>query len=161
MCCVLFFYSTIVSLPGNHVKYTWSVDTSVDLFWSQIFNTVCHLPYTFYYTIAIQYPSVHRELLCFKYINKFKLLLGIYCGPYKVKYHSWTSLMLLMRTIFFGLSAFDRWMNLSGGTILLGMLLYIQGIVHPFRYKFSSIQESFILLDLLCIIIICSSKLQQ
>ena len=157
VCRVLFFYSTIVSLPGNHVKYTWSVDTSIDLFgvkFSILFAT-CLILFIILLPFNILLLFI-RKLSCFKYINKFKPLLDVYCGPYKDKYYYWTGLMLFMRTIFFGLSAFDRWISLSGGTILLGMLLCIQGIVHPFKCKFSNIQESFILLDLLCIYVVAN-----
>ena len=97
-----------------------------------------------------------RKLSRFKFINKFKPLLDVYCGPYKDKYYYWTGLSLLMRTTFFGLSAFDRWINLSCGTILLGTLLCIQGIIHLFKCKLLNIQESFILLDLLCIYVLAN-----
>ena len=127
--------------------------------WSQIFSTVCYMPHTFHYIILLPFNILLlliRKLSCFKFINKFKPLLDVYCGPYKDKYYYWTGLLLLMRTVFYGLSALDRWINLSCGTILLGILLCIQGVIHPFKCKLANIQESFILLDLHCIYVLAN-----
>ena len=157
VCRVLFFYSTIVSLPGNHVQYTWSVDTSVKLFrvkFSILFAT-CLILFIILLPFNILLLFI-RKLSRLKVINKFKPLLDVYCGPYKDKYYYWTGALLLVRTIVFGLSVFDRWINLSGATILLGILLCIQGIVHPFKCKFANIQESVIFLDLLCIYVVAN-----
>ena len=146
VCHVLFYYSTIVSLPDYHVKYMWSVDTSVDLFgvkFSELF-AICLILFIILLPFNILLLFI-RKLSRFKFINKYKPLLDVYCGPYKDKYYYWTGLLLLMRTTFFGLSAFDRWINLCCGTILLGILLCIQGIIHPFKCKLVNIQESFIL----------------
>ena len=154
---VLFFYSTIVSLPDSHINYSWSVDTSVGLFgvkFSVLFAT-CLILFIILLPFNILLLFI-RKLSRFKYINKLKPLLDVYCSPYKDKYYYWTGLLLLMRTIFFGLSAFDRWISLSGGTILLGTLLSIQDIVHPFKCKLVNIQESVILLDLLCIYVVAN-----
>ena len=157
VCRVLFFYSNTVSLPDKQVNYSWSVDTSVGLFGVKflILFATCLILFIILLPFNILLLFI-RKLSRFKHINKFKPLLDVYCCPYKDKYYYWTGLLLLMRTIFFGLSAFDRWISLSSGTILLGTLLCIQGIVHPFKCKFVNIQESVILLDLLCICVIAN-----
>ena len=101
-----------------------------------------------------------KQLLCFKLINKFKPLLDVYRGPYKDRYCYWTGLYLLMRATFFGLSAFDRRISLACGIILLGILLCIQGILHPFKCTLTNIQESIILLNLLSIYVVAYNRMQ-
>ena len=82
VCRVIFFYSTIVSLPGNHVKYTWSVDTSIDLFgvkFSILFAT-CLILFIILLPFNILLLFI-RKLSHLKFINRFKSLLDVYCGP--------------------------------------------------------------------------------
>ena len=155
VCRVLFFFSSVVHLPSRHVEYAWSVDTSIPLFgtkFSMLF-AICLMLFIILLPFNCLLLFI-RPLSCFKLINKFKPLLDVYCGPYKDKYRYWTGLYLLMRAAFFGLSAFDRRISLTSATILLGILLCIQGIVHPFKCKLTNIQESFILLNLLSIYIV-------
>ena len=151
-CRVLFFFSCIVYLPGKYVKHTWSVDTGIELFGARfsIIFVVCFVLFIILLPFNILLLFA-RTLSRFRLINYFKPLLDVYCGPYKDKYYFWTGFYLLMRAIFFGLSAFDRRINLTCGIILLGVLLCVQGIGHPFKYKLTNIQESFILLNLLSV----------
>ena len=82
VCRVIFFYSTIVSLPGNHVKYSWSVDTSIDLFgvkFSILFAT-CLILFIILLPFNILLLFI-RKLSHLKFINRFKPLLDVYCGP--------------------------------------------------------------------------------
>jgi len=78
-------------------------------------------------------------------------LLDAYFGSYKDQYFYWPGLQLIMRVVFFGLTAFDRDVSLTSGIIILGALLCIEGVVHPFKSRYKNIQESLILLDLLAI----------
>ena len=155
VCRVLFFFSRILHLPSRHVEYTWSVDTSIHLFGINfsILFAICLMLFIILLPFNCLLLFI-RPLSCFKLINKFKPLLDVYRGPYKDKYCYWTGLYLLMRAIFFGLSAFDRGISLTCGIILLGILLCIQGIVHPFKCTLMNIQESFILLNLLSIYVV-------
>lgn len=157
VCRVLFFYSRIVILPSRNVKYAWSVDTSIQLFGAKfsILFATCLILFIILLPFNIVLLFI-RRLSRFKFINYFKPLLDVYCGPYKDKYYYWTGLCLLMRAAFFGLSAFDRRVSLTCGTILLGILLCIQGIVRPFKCKLTNIQESLVLLDLLSIYIVAN-----
>lgn len=152
VCRALFYFSYTVDLPGKHVKYIWSVDTSIELFGAKfsILFAICLI----FFIMLLPFNIIllfSRTLSRFKLINYFKPLLDVYCGPYKDKYYYWTGLYLLMRAAFFGLSAFSRKVNLTCGIILLAILLCIQGIVHPFKDKLTNIQESFILLNLLSV----------
>ena len=87
----------------------------------------------------------------FKFISTFKPLLDAYFGPYKDKFYYWTGLQLALRAIFLALSAFESDVNLTSGIILLGILLCVQGVVHPFNIWLKNVQESVILLDLLAL----------
>ena len=152
VCSVLFFYSKLFSLPIKHVKHIWSVDANIDLFGLKfsILFTTCLILFIILLPFNILLLFM-RKLSHFKCINYFKPLLDAYCGPYKDKYYFWTGLYLFMRAVFFGISAFDKKVSLTYGSILLGTLLCIQGIVCPFKNKAANIQESMILLNLLCI----------
>ena len=56
---------------------------------------------------------------------------------------------LLIRAVFFSLSALKKEYSLLSGLAVIGALLCIQGIVQPFKSRFNNVQESFVLLNLL------------
>ena len=151
-CSVLFFYSKIFFLPSKHVKHVWSVDANIDLFGIKfsILFTTCLILFIILLPFNVLLLFI-RKLSHFKCINYFKPLLDVYGSPYKDKYYFWTGLYLFIRALFFGISAFDKKVSLTYGSILLGTLLCIQGIMRPFKNKAANIQESMILLNLLCI----------
>ena len=96
-----------------------------------------------------------KELLQFKVINKIKPFLDVYLGPYKHGFSYWTGLQLLMRVAIFGLrAAFNRDVNLMISTILITVLLCIQGIAQPFKNKFHNFQQSLVLLNIAVINVI-------
>ena len=157
VCHVLFFYSKITHLPSTDTQIFWSVDTSVKLFgikFSIIF-AVCLLILSalMLFNVLLLFT---RILLRFRFVNTFKPLLDPYLGPYKDAYYNWTGLQLLLRSIFFSLSAFHNDISLIGGVIVLGILLCVQGVVHPFKSRFNNIQESLFLLNLLVVFIFAS-----
>ena len=155
VCRVLFFFSSITHLPSRYKEYAWSVDTSVQLFGTEfcILFAVCLMLFIILLPFNCLLLFI-KPLSCFKLINKFKPLLDVYRGPYKDKHCYWTGLYLLIRAIFLGLSGFDKWISLACGIILLGILLCIQGILHPFKCTLTNIQESIILLNLLSIYVV-------
>ena len=63
---------------------------------------------------------------------------------------------LLIRAIFLGLSALNRDINLTIGTIILGAILCLEGFIHPFKSSFKNIQESLALLNLLAVYVTAS-----
>ena len=128
----------------------WSVDTSVELFGGR---------FTIIFVILVSFNVLllfTRSLLRFRFVNKFKPLLDPHLGPYKDKYFYWTGLQILLRSIFFSLSALDNKISLITGTIAVGILLCMQGILHLFKSWFNNVQESLFLLNLLLVYIFAS-----
>ena len=152
VCYAIFFYSTVTHLPSEDSTVVWSVDTSIPLFgirFSILFVTcLCIFLILIPFNILLLFT---RSLSRFKFIGTFKPLLDAYFGPYKDKFYYWTGLQLLIRAVFFGLSAFDSVVNLSSGILLLGILLCVQGVIHPFKSWVKNVQESIVLLDLLAL----------
>jgi len=64
-----------------------------------------------------------RTLSQFKCINRFKPLLDAYQGPYKDRFYYWTGLQLLLRAVFYGISAVDRNTNMMIGFLIYTWLL--------------------------------------
>ena len=151
---VLFFYNEIITLPSKHSTLVWSVDTSVPLF---------GIKYTFIFVVSLilflillffnVILTFTRSLSYFKFVYRFKPLLDAYQGPYKDKYYYWTGLQLVMRAVFFGLSALDRNTNLMISSILTGIAGYVHGAVFPFKNKAKNIQEHLMILNLNCLFI--------
>ena len=149
VCTVLFFFSPITNLPSGSITFVWSVDTKVPLFGIKfsILFTICLVLFLILlpFNTLLLFP---RLLSRFHLINTFKPLLDTYLGPYKDNFSCWMGVQLLMRAVFLGLSALDRDVTLTIGTVILGVMLCIQGFVHPYKSKFKNIQESLILLNL-------------
>ena len=149
VCQVLFFYSEIIHLPSKHIMLVWSLDVSIQLFGAKflIAFLICFVIFIIllYFNVLLLFA---RQLLRFKYINSFKPLLDAYFGPYKDSCFYWTGLQLIVRAIFFGLSAFHRNVSLTSGIILLGLLLCLQGLIHPFKSIYKNIQEALIIFNL-------------
>ena len=152
VCHVIFFYSIITDLPSEDSTSVWSVDTNIPLFGIKF--TILFVTCLAIFLILIPFNILllfTRPLLRFKFISTFKPLLDAYFGPYKDKFYYWTGLQLLLRATFFGLSAFDNDINLARGIILLGVLLCVQGVIHPFKSSLKNVQESVVLLDLVAL----------
>ena len=146
---VLFFYSVITYLPGEHTTVVWEIDTGVSLFGLKF--TILFIVCLILFLILIMFNIVlifTRTLFWFRYISRFKPLLDAYQGPYKDKFYYWTGLQLVMRALFFGLSALDRSLNLLTGSLILGIMLALHGIIQPFKSKFRNVQELLLLLNL-------------
>ena len=151
---VLFSYSTITSLPSNRTITVWSVDTSVSLFGFKF--TTLFIACLLLFIVLIPFNIVlifTRALSYFKIVTYFKPLIDAYQGPYKIKYYYWSGLQLLMRAIFFGLSALERDKNLMISTILFAVILCLQK-VFPFTNKINNIMEMLSLLNLHVIFVI-------
>ncbi|XP_065897479.1 uncharacterized protein [Dysidea avara] len=150
VCHVLFFYTQITHLPSRHTQLFWSIDTSVELFGGR-FTTlfvICILIFLLLMSFNILLLFT-RQLLRFKFVNTFKPLLDPYLSSYKDKYFYWTGLQLLIRALFFSLSALDTKVSLLSGIIFTAILLCVQGVLWPFKSRLNNLLESFILLNLL------------
>ena len=127
---VLFYYSTITHLPSGHTTLVWAVDANVPLF---------GLKYTALFIVCLILFIIllpFNAILCFtktamrlKLVNHFKPLIDAYQGPYKYKYYYWAGLQLVIRAVFFGLSALDRNINLTVGIILLAVIILFKEVL--------------------------------
>ena len=159
VCQVLFYYSSITHLPSKHTTTVWSVDTGVVFFGIKfcILFSVCIILFIFLliFNVVLLFPRIISR---WSFINRFKPLLDAYFGPYKEIYPFWTGLQLLLRSIFLGLSALSRSVNLCSGAVVVGAMLCAHGMLHPFKSKFKNFQESLVLLDLLAVYITALSS---
>ena len=146
---VLFYYSTITHLPSGHTTLVWAVDANVPLF--DIKHTALFIVCLILFIILLPFNGI----LCFtktamrlRLVNHFKPLIDAYQGPYKYKYYYWTGLQLVVRAVFFGLSALDRSINFTVGIILLAIIGTIQAKINPFKSNYKNFFESCFLLYL-------------
>ena len=147
---VLFYYSTITHLPSGHTTLVWAVDANVPLF---------GLKYTALFIVCLILFIIllpFNVILCFtktamrlKLVNHFKPLIDAYQGPYKYKYYHWAGLQLVIRAVFFGLSALDRNVNLTVGIILMSVTIIIQSRLAPFKDNYKNLHETVFLFNLL------------
>ena len=84
-----------------------------------------------------------------KLVNHFKPLIDAYQGPYKYKYYYWAGLQLVIRAVFFGLSAMDRNINLTVGIILLAVTIIIKSCLAPFKDNYKNLQVTGFIFNLL------------
>ena len=99
-----------------------------------------------------------RTLARFRVINYFKPLLDAYQGPYKIKFYYWTGLQLLIRAVFFGLSALDRRLNLMSSILLLGVLIWSSEKFSPFKRKRCVLIEILFLANLFAMLVVIISQ---
>ena len=139
---VLFYFSTITHLPSGHTTLVWAVDANVPLFGLKyiVLFIVCLV----LFIILLPFNAV----LCFtklamrlRLVNHFKPLIDAYQGPYKFKYYYWTGLQLVMRAVFFGLSALDRNNNLTISIALLAAIILVQAKISPFKREYKNIND--------------------
>ena len=151
---VLFHYSTITHLPSGHTTLVWAVDANVPLF---------GLKYTTLFIVCLILFIIllpFNAILCFtktamrlRLVNHFKPLIDAYQGPYKYKYYYWTGLQLVIRAVFFGLSALDRNTNLTIGITLLTAISIFQAKISPFKSEYKNVNDLCFLYSLLVIYI--------
>ena len=149
---VLFYYSTITHLPSGHTTLVWAVDANIPLF--GLIYTTLFVVCLILFVILLSFNAI----LCFtktamrlQFVNHFKPLIDAYQGPYKYKYYYWTGLQLVVRAIFFGLSALDRNINFTVAIILLAVIIIIQRSLVPFKDNYKNLHETAFLLNLLTI----------
>ena len=149
VCRVLFCYTRVTEYPSTDSTLVWLVDISTPLFGIRYFVAffICLIIFVLLLLFNILLLFT-RKLLYFQTISSFKPLLDTYLGPYKDKHYYWTGLQLLVRAMFLGLSALSKQVNLTCGIIVLGMLLCIQGTMHPFKSRYKNYQELLLMLNL-------------
>ena len=152
VCIALFWYYKVILLPSNKTELFWSVDTTVHLFGIKflIMFVVSFILFLILlpFNVVLLFP---RLLSRFKFVSTFKPLLDTYVGSFKDKFSCWIGFLLLVRVIAFGLSTLSGYGSFLAISVLLGVLLCIQGHTHPFKNKIKNIQESLLLLNLMVI----------
>jgi len=152
VCNVLFWYFKVIHLPSNETEIFWSVDSTTRVF-SVKFLMMFVVNFVIFlvllpFNLVLIFP---RLLLRIKFVSTFKPLLDTFIGPFKDNVSYWTGILLLVRVMVFGLSALDKDGSLLAISVLLGSLLFIQGVLYPFKNKQKNIQESFLLFTLLTV----------
>ena len=146
---VLFSYSTITHLPSKHTTTVWSVDANVPLFGAKF--TILFIVCLILFFVLVPFNIIllcTRTLSQFQFINKFKPLLDAYQGPYKHRFYYWTGLQLLIRAVFFGISALDQNTNLIVSTIILSVIIGLHGAIQPFKNSFKNYHEFLYIINL-------------
>ena len=158
---VLFSYSIITHLPSKHTTLVWWVDANVPLF--HIKFTILFIVCLILFLVLIPFNIIllcTRTLSQFQFINKFKPILDAYQGPYKHRFYYWTGLQLLIRAVFFGISALDKNTNLLIGSIILCVIIGLHGVVCPFKIKFKNYNELLYVINLQILYILTLSYCQ-
>ena len=151
VCNALFWYSELTLLPNNTSTIIWLTDTS-----SPVFGIKFSMIFVVYLCVLLLLLPFNLILLCrrlsaIRFINSFKPLLDVYFSPYKDKHYYWMGLQLFLRAVIYGFSALDRDYRIVTISVLLLILLCIQGFVQPFKNKFNNVQELLILFNLLVV----------
>ena len=159
---VLFSYTTITHLPSKHTTLVWSVDSTVPLLGVRfiVLFIVCLI----LFLILVPFNIIllfARKLSSFRFVNKFKPLLDAYQGPYKLSYYNYTGIQLLIRVIFFALSSLERNINLVLGTIILSLIIGIQGVISPLINKVKNFQEMLYIINLQILYVIAHYDHQE
>ena len=153
---VLFSYSTITNLPSNRTMLVWLVDTKTQIFGFKF--TLLFIVSIILFIILLLFNAIllfTKTFIRFKYINKFKPLLDAYIGPYQDKFYYWTGLQLLLRAVFFGISALEKNTNIMISIIILGVMECIYSKECPLRYKSKNYLEILLLLNLQVMFVAC------
>ena len=146
---VLFSYSTIIHLPSNHSKLVWSVDANVDMF--EIKFIVLFIVCLVIFILLIPFNITllfTRTLSRFRIVTYFKPLLDVYQGPFKTKFYNWIGLHLVIRALFFGLSALDKKLNLLIGSVILIAVESVVGYACPYKDSLKNLHEMILLFNL-------------
>jgi len=125
------------------------VDTSVPLFGVKF--TMLFIACLILFLILVPFNVVlifTKKLSYFKVVTYFKPLLDAYQGPYKITFYYWPGLQLLLRAVFFGVSALDKNSNLTISIIMFEVLIWLQVKCFPFKTFENNAMEFFSLINL-------------
>ena len=146
---VLFSYSKIIHLPSTHNKFVWSVDANVNMLEFRFIALFIVCLVIFILLIPFNVTLLFTKTLSrFKIVNYFKPLIDVYQGPFRLKYYYCIGLHLVIKTIFFSLSALDKKVNLLIGSTILFAIEGILGYTCPYKNKFQNCHEMILLFNL-------------
>jgi len=152
---VLFSYSTITHLPSKHTTLVWSVDSNVTLFGLKF--TILFIACIALFCILIPFNLIlvfTKTLSWFNLITKFTPLIDAYRGPYEYDLYYWTGFLLIVRSVFFGISALSRNINLTLGIVLFSIIIAVHGIMCPYKSTLKNFQELLYLFNLQALYVI-------
>jgi len=146
---VLFSYSTIIQLPSGHNTLVWSVDANVNILGVKfiVLSIVCSI----FFLSLIPFNMIllfTRTLSRFRIVNYFKPLLDVYQAPYKDKSYYWTGLHLVIKALFFGISALDNSINFTISIFILFIIGGSVGYICPFKNRLQNCHEMILLFNL-------------
>ena len=148
---VLFTYSEIIHLPGDHTELVWSVDANVPLFGVKF--TTLFVASFIIFLILLPFNVIllfTRWLSRFTLINKFKPLIDAYQGPYKDRMYYWVGLQLVLRVVLFVVSSLDRDNNLIIGIVIFTLVIGLHGTtLRPFKNEIKNYQEKIFFMNIL------------
>jgi len=147
---VLFSYSKIIHLPSTDTTAVWSIDANVPLLGIRfiILFIVCLI--LFLILVPFNIILLFTQYLSrFTLVTKFKPLLDAYQGPYKDNMYYWVGLQLVLRVVFFGMSALDRSINLIIGVVIITLMEGLHSFVRPFKIQIKNYQEQLFILNIL------------
>ena len=146
---VLFSYSTITHLPNSHTILVWSVDANVNISGIKFIALFIICLILFLLLIPFNITLLFtRTLSRFRIVNYFKPLLDVYQAPYKDNFYYWTGLHLVIKAMFFAISALDDTTNLTISIIILCAMEGFVGYSCPFKHRLQNLQEMILLLNL-------------
>ena len=146
---VLFSYSTITHLPSGHTTSVWSVDANVDVLGVKFIVLFIACLILFLLLIPFNITLLFtRALSRFRIVCYFKPLLDVYQAPYKDKLYYWTGLHLVIKAVFFAISALEDTVNLTMSIIILCAMEGFVGYVSPFKHRLQNLHEMILLLNL-------------
>jgi len=151
----LFFYAKITHLPSNTTTLVCYMDPNVPLFGLKfiILFAVCLILFVIL-VIFNMFIFFAKNLASFKVMNYLISLLDVYQGPYKDKYYFWTGLQLLIRAVFFGLSALEKHTNLKACIVILVIMIWLHEKCWPFKSKRANITELLVLMNIHIVFIV-------
>jgi len=152
VCSVIFSYTKLTQIPSLETTIVWSVDANVTLFGIKF--TILFIVCIMIFLILIPFSVIltfTRLLSQFKIIQHFKPLLDAFQGPYKTEHFYWPGLQVVMRAIFFGLSALEKNINLTLGITLLVTAGYFQGLFSVFKSNYKNFNELVLLLTMVAL----------
>ena len=146
---VLFSYSTITHLPSGHTTSVWSVDANINILGAKFIVLFITCLILFLLLIPFNITLLFtRTLSRFRIVTYFKPLLDVYQAPYKDKLYYWTGLHLVIKAVFFAISALDDTINLTISIITLCAMEGFVGYSSPFKHRLQNLHEMILLLNL-------------
>ena len=157
VCSVVFAYTKLTQLPSLKATVVWSVDANVTLFGVKF--AILFIACIVIFLLLIPFSVIltfTRLLSRFKIVQRFKPLIDAFQGPYKTGYYYWPGLQVIMRAIFFGLSALEKNINLTLSITMLVTAGYFHGLFSVYKSNYKNYNELLMLLNMVALFAACT-----